>query len=370
MDTQVVVVVGLVVAVFALVMVMRELRAGRSAPTPPATSPQQAEPDLPEIAISVDHLQDDEVTGFGGVPILKVAPAEDEEGDEESALSITKALATFADDAAAEEPTNPNRLFFVFGAAHSDIGKRRRRNEDAFVSIPSHQLFAVADGMGSVEGGAIASSTALRTVASLFEQSDAPRPRKEIERLPPKAERLVGAIEAAHEAIRAAAARNKDLVGMGTTIVAVQFLERRGRAFIAHVGDSRCYRLRAGALTLLTHDHTLGARGVRGPAAAHLRRVLGVAPKTYVDVFCDAPKAGDRYLLCSDGLSKMLSDEQIAAVASGSGTPAELAQRLVDAANEAGGRDNVTAMLVKVSEKAPATTAPSAPQFGGAASAA
>jgi serine/threonine protein phosphatase PrpC len=287
-------------------------------PTPPTA---RAESDV-----------EDELTAFAMLPSLSPA----NEGEDDSG-SVTHAVARFAPYADVEEPSCAGRMFLLHSGAQTDAGKRRGPNEDAYVAYSKHQLYAVADGMGGIAGGALASALTVRELAKIFDEESMAQVtdlRKPMPTLPGRAHKLVSAIEAINRTVCRTAATPEGSSGMGSTIVAAQFLERRRRVFIAHVGDSRCYRLRRGVVTLLTRDHTLGERGVTGASAAYLRRVLGGRPKVYVDVFCDIPNDGDRYLLCSDGLSKVLDEAAIA--------------RIVALADAAGARDNVTALVVQV----------------------
>jgi serine/threonine protein phosphatase PrpC len=209
-------------------------------------------------------------------------------------------------------------------------------------------VFVVADGMGGYGGGDVASRIAVETILKAFEKSEfhvsgtgngAPR----------KAREFVSAIESANALIFAEANRNSELHGMGTTIIGARFSPQKQRVFIAHVGDSRCYRWRQGELRLLTVDHTLAARGVQGPMADHIRRALGIAPQVKVDLLVDKPVPGDVYVLCSDGLTKMVDDVAVAKVLSSSSSDLDAAvAKLIAAANDAGGRDNTTVILVGV----------------------
>ena len=138
---------------------------------------------------------------------------------------------------------------------------------------------------------------------------------------------------------------------MGTTVIGARFSERKQRVFIAHVGDSRCYRWRRGQLKLLTADHTLAARGVEGPMADHIRRAVGIAPSVKVDLLVDKPLPGDVYLLCSDGLTKMVKDSVLESVVSSHTKDLDAAvAELIKAANSAGGKDNTTVILVGVND--------------------
>ena len=129
---------------------------------------------------------------------------------------------------------------------------------------------------------------------------------------------------------------------MGTTVVSAYFSPNNQRVYIAHVGDSRCYRLRDGKLTQLTTDHTLGAAGITGKSAAVLSRAVGIEENVEVDVCMESPLPGDIYLLCSDGLSRMVQDEVLQSTLETVKDLEEANRVLIDKANQGGGRDNIT----------------------------
>ena len=259
------------------------------------------------------------------------------------------------DLAAAEEPpedeTGPVARILLSAHGSSDQGRRREHNEDAFL-ILNGELFAIADGMGGYAAGEVASQMAVDTLTACWESGHygdfAPDPK-----LPKLGDQLVRAIKTANRAIFDEAARDEAKRGMGTTVIAALFSPRKQRAFLAHVGDSRIYRYRAGLLEQLTQDHTLGALlGVPGRRGAQLTRALGIAPDVEVDLLVDTPEAGDLYLLCSDGLSKMVPNEEIQTMlASTEDLDADVA-RLIAEANERGGKDNVSVILVRIADVA------------------
>src|SRR3974390_2709071 len=137
---------------------------------------------------------------------------------------------------------------------------------------------------------------------------------------------------------------------MGTTVVSAYFSPNNQRVYIAHVGDSRCYRLRGGTLSQLTTDHTLGAAGIQGKSAAVLSRAVGIEENVDVDVTMESPLPGDIYLLCSDGLSRMVSAEEIQGTLQSQTDLEEAIRVLIEKANQGGGRDNITAILVRVED--------------------
>ncbi len=245
-----------------------------------------------------------------------------------------------------EDPTGPVPLIVLSAVGRSDPGRRRPHNEDAVVVSDEHGLYAVADGMGGYAAGEVASQLAVDTLAHAFttgEFGGAP-----IEGLPRRGDELVRAIQTANAAILAQARANEAQAGMGTTVVAARFSSHRQRVYIAHVGDSRAYRLRRDELTQLTADHTLGAAGMTGPSASKLSRAVGVFDEVEVDLQIDEPLAGDVYLLCSDGLSKMVPAAEIQRIVCEERQLSALADRLIAEANARGGRDNVSVIVVRV----------------------
>jgi len=227
----------------------------------------------------------------------------------------------------------------------TDIGQVREGNEDSFlVEAP---LYAVADGMGGHRGGEVASQLALETVEARYGEG-AP---------------LEDAVRSANAAVFERSEADRAVAGMGTTITAV-VVEPRS-AHLVHVGDSRAYLLRAGALRQLTEDHTLVQRMIAAgeitPAEAEVHphrsvvlRALGTDAQVALDVQDVGLLEGDRLLLCSDGLTTMITEEQIAAIAGATPAPQEAADRLVRAANRAGGVDNITVVILDVLPDDPA----------------
>jgi protein phosphatase len=144
-----------------------------------------------------------------------------------------------------------------------------------------------------------------------------------------------------------------DLTEMGTTMVAARFSPNQRRVYVGHVGDSRCYRFRDSKLTQITTDHTMRHFGLEGPHANDLFRALGVEQNVTIDLVVDSPRPEDIYLLCSDGLPKMVSDDKIEDSLRQESDLEAAVYRLIEQANDAGGRDNVTVLLVRVREPLP-----------------
>ncbi|HYH27303.1 MAG TPA: Stp1/IreP family PP2C-type Ser/Thr phosphatase [Actinomycetota bacterium] len=236
------------------------------------------------------------------------------------------------------------------GAA-SDVGRVRERNEDSYLA--NDPLFAVADGLGGHQGGDVASKTALETL-----ETEA-RPGDGEDGLP---ERLREGVVRANQAVFERASGDPALAGMGTTITAIA--AGTGRFYLAHVGDSRAYMLRDGDLQPLTEDHTLVRRMVREgrltaeeaqvhPQRSVLTRALGIEDEIEVDQATIETAAGDRLLLCSDGLTGMVDEDDIRKILATEREPQRASERLVAAANDAGGQDNITVVIVDVVEGDP-----------------
>lgn len=229
-------------------------------------------------------------------------------------------------------------------AGRTHPGKVRRRNEDSYVLDPP--LFAVADGMGGAQAGEVAS----RLTAAAF------REFHEADRLPPD-ERLHAIIQEANRRIYDRAHADSDFSGMGTTVTAA--LLTGGRVTIGHVGDSRAYRIRNGELEQLTDDHSLVGDLMRSgrltpeeadahPQRSVITRALGTDREVDVDTLAIEAEPGDLFLLCSDGLTTMVADDDILGILAAAPTLDDAARALVRAANTEGGEDNVTVVLFRV----------------------
>lgn len=229
-------------------------------------------------------------------------------------------------------------------ASASHTGRVRSNNEDSvFPPVSGAQdemsLFIVADGMGGHVAGEVASRIAVETAIDIVGSPG---------------QRVTGA----NHALLLEVADKPELAGMGTTMTLLEMID--GIAKIAHVGDSRAYLLRDGILRQLTEDHTVAAEYVAAgklspeeaqhhPQRNMITRALGLTQNLVVDEFDEPVRPGDRFLLCSDGVNSMLSDQEIADQLEAE-TPEEAAWALVEAANQAGGNDNITAVVVDVVE--------------------
>jgi PPM family protein phosphatase len=228
--------------------------------------------------------------------------------------------------------------------AFSDVGRVRDNNEDAHVVDERLALFAIADGMGGHVGGETASLTAIEALRAAVANG---RP-------------INDAIEQANEAVIERAAGDPKLTGMGTTMTAV-VVAGGNRLLVGHVGDSRAYILHDGALQQLTDDHSLVGELVREgrltveqaeshPQRAIVTRALGVDTDVAVDVYTVEVGVGDRVIICSDGLTDMLREREIERLARGEADPQRAAEILVDAANNSGGVDNTTVVVIDIRE--------------------
>lgn len=248
-------------------------------------------------------------------------------------------------------------------AGVTDVGRVRAHNEDS-VLVPEDgiAIAVVSDGMGGHAAGDVASRLTVETIAEYYGNTGEYTAPTFPLRLPPleaERNRMTTAIKLANSRIFEVSQNEADKKGMGCTVDAIYFAY--GRFYIGHVGDSRVYRIRDGQMRQLTEDHSLlnDYRRMKEMAGEPMEsvpgnvvvRALGLAERVYVDIVADECAAGDTFLLCSDGLNDMLTDEQILEVATRPFDRLDQpAQRLVDAANEAGGKDNITALLCQVED--------------------
>lgn len=247
----------------------------------------------------------------------------------------------------------------------TDVGLQREHNEDSFVVLSEHDLFIVADGMGGHRAGDVASRMATEAIAEFFRSTageEVTWPFHIDCSLSEAENRLLASIRLANRQIFERSARSRELRGMGTTVVGALFSSQSGRMYIGHVGDSRCYRVRQGELKLMTRDHSLindyllampelsEAQQAELPKNV-ITRALGMQDQVAVDLQADECQPGDIYLLCSDGLSGMLRDDEILQVVATNADDLDLACReLIDRANERGGEDNITVVLVRIAD--------------------
>lgn len=244
----------------------------------------------------------------------------------------------------------------------TDTGRKRDHNEDACLAKDSMGLYAVADGIGGSAGGEVASRLALEALEEELPALIAGRDDTQLgglfhsgkQQLSP----LARAFSLSNQKIRRERERNPGLSSMGTTLTAL--LLKDGRAYVAHVGDSRAYLLRSGKLTQLTNDHSFVAEQVRAgvltveqartsPYRHVIVRALGIEEEVAADVKEHALQRGDTLLLCTDGLTEMVDDREINRILAGA-EPREATNALLKAANDHGGVDNITAVVVRVVE--------------------
>jgi serine/threonine protein phosphatase PrpC len=235
--------------------------------------------------------------------------------------------------------------FKLVAAGVTDVGRVRDGNEDDFIDQSNRLgLVAVADGMGGHRAGEVASATALEALRAAVASGQP----------------LRDAIEGANDAVLEKSVSDQELAGMGTTLTA-GMLGSDGYLVVGHVGDSRAYLVRDGELTQITDDHSLVEEMVRGgeltreqaevhPRRSIITRALGIDPEVEVDEYPIELQSGDRILLCSDGLTTMVRPDEIASILSREHDPRRAAQLLVDAANAAGGEDNITAVIAEAVE--------------------
>ncbi len=244
-------------------------------------------------------------------------------------------------------------------AARTDVGRKRTHNEDYFALIEDDRLFLVDDGMGGHASGDVASKMSTEVIGEFYRRSrdpDASWPYRYDPSRSYAENRILTSICLANERVHEASLRNRSQRGMGTTIVA--FHLNGTRAYIAHVGDSRCYRVRNGSIHALTRDHSLledwkearpdlTEQEIRDfPHKNVITRALGMRETVEVDLKTVQIELGDRFVLCSDGLCGMLTDDEIHEVISAHGDPEAAVAELIDRSNAAGGDDNITAMLI------------------------
>jgi serine/threonine protein phosphatase PrpC len=254
----------------------------------------------------------------------------------------------------------------AMGAGLTDVGRQRRHNEDHILVRPDLGLFVVADGMGGHNAGNVASALATTSLTNYFEATRfgerLPHEVEPSERsLSYEARRLLSGIRKANRDVVEISSSMPQHHGMGSTIVGIHFerVAGGGLMHVAHVGDSRCYRLRRGELEQLTRDHSLvndalalkpdlsEAELARLPKNI-ITRALGMKDPVAVDMRAYEVELDDVYLLCSDGLSGMVTDEQIAEVFEITSDLREVCELLIAMANEAGGNDNISVVLARV----------------------
>ncbi|MDI1481400.1 Stp1/IreP family PP2C-type Ser/Thr phosphatase [Polyangium sp. y55x31] len=267
--------------------------------------------------------------------------------------------------------TQPRHILRLVAAGMTDVGRQRRHNEDNVLVAQSLDLFVVADGMGGHSTGHVASALTATSMQNFFEATQQgelplPTPNDEVD-LPRPAERLAQAVRKANRDVYEISSTHKEHRGMGSTIVAIHY-DGGESLHIAHVGDSRCYRIRDAAIEQLTRDHSLinDALALKPDLTEEelarlpknvITRALGMKDAVKVDVQTVKIEPGDMFLLCSDGLSGMISNDQILEVFDLTTDLSEACELLIAMANEAGGVDNISALLVRADDAPPPSEA-------------
>jgi serine/threonine protein phosphatase PrpC len=247
-------------------------------------------------------------------------------------------------------------------AGATDVGRTRDHNEDSFVIIEGEQFFVVADGMGGHESGEVASKIAVDTMGEFFVNTTAGEAALALPNdalLVQAANRLLYGIRLANRNIHEVARRERKT--MGTTVVAAHLAARAMQ--IAHVGDSRAYLIRGGHIAQLTRDHSaleeykqvnpnVSEEEIRNfPYRNVIMRALGTLPEIKIDLRSVLVEAGDVFLLCCDGLTNMVTDEVIRDVVLRTADLAAATRALIDAANDGGGDDNITVILIRCDDR-------------------
>jgi protein phosphatase len=250
-------------------------------------------------------------------------------------------------------------------AGLTDVGLQRDHNEDSFAILQDHELYIVADGMGGHRAGDVASKLATEAVVDFFRATaaeDFTWPFHFDSRMSEEENRLLTGIKIANRQIVERASRSRECHGMGTTVVGALFSGKKGKMYIGHVGDSRAYRVRGGEIRQMTRDHSLVNDYLLAmPELTEeqkselpknvITRALGMQEHVNVDLQGDDASVGDCYLLCSDGLSGMIEDAEILEIVSRSANIEDACRKLIALANEHGGEDNITAVLVKIEDE-------------------
>jgi len=250
----------------------------------------------------------------------------------------------------------------IEAAGATDVGMKRRLNEDVVVLDTGNEVYVVADGMGGHAAGEVASKIATDEIMRAYEAGaddiDETWPEHWTTSLSAGANQIVDAIISGHHRVTEEMNNDANLKGMGTTVVVAVHPPGEGNLVVCHVGDSRAYRLRDGALSLLTSDHSWVHEQVTAgflteesarthPLKNVVTQALGGSSEPKVDVLETEVEDGDLYLLCSDGLNSMLTDHEIAGFLYEGGSLDEICGNLIDAANQRGGNDNISVILLR-----------------------
>jgi PPM family protein phosphatase len=238
-------------------------------------------------------------------------------------------------------------------AGLSDVGKQRHHNEDRFILLPEFNVFVVADGMGGHQSGEVASRMAASAIAKFFRDAEGTPGGAGV------GQRLRASVVEANAKIYARADDSRLYRGMGTTVVAAAYSPNDRTFFVAHAGDSRCYRVRGREIKQLTRDHSLISDALLERPDLNesdlkylpknvITRALGIGPTVEVDLRGERVEPEDVFLLCSDGLHGLVEDDRIAAIVHENTLLTDACARLIEAANDSGGRDNITVVLIRI----------------------
>jgi serine/threonine protein phosphatase PrpC len=247
-------------------------------------------------------------------------------------------------------------------AGQTDVGLVREHNEDNLLVLPEFRVVAVADGMGGHRSGDVASQMAVATLSDFFSVTvgkDGTWPFPVDPTLTDEENYIQTGLRLANRRIFDRSLRTMENFGMGTTIVTAMFEEGASKVTVGHVGDSRCYRLRGAEILQLTRDHSLisdaaymapwmTAEELRQIPSNVITRALGIREDVVVDIVTDDTQAGDIYLLCSDGLSGMVTDDEMLTIVRAHKILGDACAALIQKANGAGGNDNITVVLARV----------------------
>jgi protein phosphatase len=249
----------------------------------------------------------------------------------------------------------------ISAAGNTDVGVKRSRNEDNLLKMPEENLFTVADGMGGHSSGEVASQIAVEGIANFFkatrQDEDITWPYKMDKNRPYDENRFIMSVKLANLRIFEASQREARYRGMGTTLAGMNFVD--GDALVAHVGDSRIYRVRNGQMTQLTEDHSLLNDYIKAkkltpdeianfPHKNVIVRALGMKETVLVDMSRHTLQADDVFVGCSDGLSGMVTDEELLEIINTAPDLDQAVKTLINKANDAGGVDNITVIIVKI----------------------
>jgi PPM family protein phosphatase len=297
----------------------------------------------------------------GGRPATRESPEDGPAGDPARTFDERKPIPGILAERMRADPGSG--LTRPVAAGLTDVGRQRKHNEDDVLLLPEHRLYAVADGMGGHNAGDVASKLTTTSLRNYFESTGDPGatfPADEYESLDPGARRLAAGIRKANLDVFTISSTVAQHRGMGSTIVAAHVGDD-DRIYIGHVGDSRCYRIRDGIIEKMTRDHSLinDALDLKPDLSPEelarlprniITRALGMKDVVKVDIRSEPIRLGDIFVLCSDGLSGMVSDQQMLEVIQITSDPQEACELLVAEANDAGGTDNISALIVRIDE--------------------